>query len=66
MPNATDDTCLSKIHSTFKSSKVVYKTSRFKSTNFAVAHYAGEVVYDVLSFIEKNTDKLHAEPWLDS
>ena len=24
----------------------VYKTSRFKSTNFAVAHYAGEVVYD--------------------
>lgn len=25
----------------------VYKTSRFKSTNFAVAHYAGEVVYDV-------------------
>lgn len=61
MPNATDDTCLSKIHSTFKSSKVVYKTSRFKSTNFAVAHYAGEVVYDVLSFIEKNTDKLHAD-----
>jgi len=61
MPKATDDTCLSKIHSTFKSSKVVYKTSRFKSTNFAVAHYAGEVVYDVLSFLEKNTDKLHAD-----
>ncbi|CAJ1390721.1 unnamed protein product [Effrenium voratum] len=61
MPNATDDTCLSKIHSSFKSSRVVYKTSRFKSTNFAVAHYAGEVVYNVISFLEKNTDKLHAD-----
>ncbi|CAE7667888.1 XI-K [Symbiodinium pilosum] len=51
----------SKIYNTFKNSKVVYKPSRFASTNFAVAHYAGEVVYDVLSFLEKNTDKLHAD-----
>ena len=27
----------------------VYKPSRFASTNFAVQHYAGEVVYDVAS-----------------
>lgn len=61
MPSSTDQTCLSKIYNTFKNSKVVYKPSRFASTNFAVQHYAGEVVYDVLSFLEKNTDKLHAD-----
>eukprot|EP00931_Biecheleriopsis_adriatica_P076367 TRINITY_DN5007_c0_g4_i1.p1 TRINITY_DN5007_c0_g4~~TRINITY_DN5007_c0_g4_i1.p1 ORF type:complete len:1783 (-),score=512.44 TRINITY_DN5007_c0_g4_i1:78-4991(-) len=61
MPNATDQTCLSKIYNSFKTSKIVYKPSRFASTNFAVAHYAGEVVYDVVSFLEKNTDKLHAD-----
>ncbi|OLP80568.1 Myosin-6 [Symbiodinium microadriaticum] len=36
-----------KIYNTFKNSKV-YKPSRFASTNFAVQHYAGEV----LSFLE--------------
>lgn len=61
MPNATDQTCLSKIYNSFKTSKIVFKPSRFASTNFAVAHYAGEVIYDVISFLEKNTDKLHAD-----
>lgn len=61
MPNATDVTCLSKVRSSFKNSKIVYQPTRFASTNFAVAHYAGEVIYDILSFLEKNTDKLHAD-----
>mmetsp|Transcript_112673 Transcript_112673/g.313389 ORF Transcript_112673/g.313389 Transcript_112673/m.313389 type:complete len:1773 (-) Transcript_112673:269-5587(-) len=61
MPKATDTTCLSKIYTSFKSSKICYKPSRFASTNFAVAHYAGEVIYDIVSFLEKNTDKLHAD-----
>lgn len=61
MPNATDQTCLSKIYNAFKTSKICYKPSLFASTNFAVAHYAGEVIYDVVSFLEKNTDKLHAD-----
>jgi len=61
MPNATDNTCLSKVHATYKTSKIVYKPSRFASTTFAVAHYAGEVIYDIVSFLEKNTDKLHSD-----
>lgn len=61
MPNATDPTCLNKIYNSFKNSRIVYKPSRFASTDFAVAHYAGEVIYDIISFLEKNTDKLHAD-----
>lgn len=61
MPSATDTTCLGKIYAAFKTSKIVTKPSRFASTTFAVAHYAGDVVYDVVSFLEKNTDKLHAD-----
>jgi len=61
MPNATDNSCLSKVHNSFKNSKIVFKPSRFASTNFSVSHYAGEVIYDIISFLEKNTDKLHAD-----
>ncbi|CAE8729512.1 unnamed protein product, partial [Polarella glacialis] len=61
MPSATDTTLYSKIHNNFKNSKVIYKPTKFASTEFAVAHYAGEVVYNVETFLEKNTDKLHAD-----
>merc|ERR1719356_296381 len=61
MPSATDTTLLGKVHNMFKSSRIVYKPSKFASPEFAVAHYAGEVVYNVDTFLEKNTDKLHAD-----
>ncbi|CAK0802707.1 unnamed protein product [Prorocentrum cordatum] len=61
MPNGKDATCLNKVYTSFKTSKIVYKPSRFADTNFAVAHYAGPVIYDIVSFLEKNTDKLHAD-----
>eukprot|EP00930_Biecheleria_cincta_P069554 TRINITY_DN57282_c0_g1_i1.p1 TRINITY_DN57282_c0_g1~~TRINITY_DN57282_c0_g1_i1.p1 ORF type:complete len:1652 (+),score=454.86 TRINITY_DN57282_c0_g1_i1:128-5083(+) len=61
MPAAKDSTLFGKIENTFKNNKVIYKASRFASMDFAVAHYAGEVVYCVDTFLEKNTDKLHAD-----
>lgn len=61
MPSATDATLLGKIHNTFKTSGIIYKPSRFASNDFAVAHYAGEVIYNVETFLEKNTDKLHVD-----
>mmetsp|Transcript_75596 Transcript_75596/g.149412 ORF Transcript_75596/g.149412 Transcript_75596/m.149412 type:complete len:1015 (+) Transcript_75596:70-3114(+) len=61
MPNATDTTALSKIRTAFQKSTIIFKPSKFASSNFAIAHYAGEVIYDIESFLEKNTDKLHAD-----
>ena len=40
--------------------RVVQKPDRFNN-NFSVQHYAGEVSYDVDGFLEKNTDRLHAD-----
>jgi len=61
MPSATDNTLLAKIHSNFKNSGVIYKPSLFACSDFAVKHYAGEVVYSTETFLEKNTDKLHSD-----
>ncbi|CAJ1423783.1 unnamed protein product, partial [Effrenium voratum] len=61
MPAATDASLFSKIQNAFKNSQVIYKASRFGNTDFAVAHYAGEVVYSVETFLMKNTDKLHKD-----
>lgn len=41
--------------------QVIYKASRFGNTDFAVAHYAGEVVYSAETFLMKNTAKLSKE-----
>lgn len=58
MPQSTDSSLFTKILNNFRSSKVIYKASRFGNTDFGVAHYAGEVVYSVETFLMKNTDKL--------
>jgi myosin-5 len=61
MPRATDESYLQKIYNSTKDSQIVYKPTRFASMDFAVAHYAGEVVYDVTTFLDKNMDKLHGD-----
>merc|ERR1719193_1846134 len=65
MPQATDKTLQTKIFAATKGNPItgtiVYKPHRFDSTEFAVKHYAGEVVYDVTGFLEKNMDKLQSD-----
>ncbi|CAK0813139.1 unnamed protein product [Prorocentrum cordatum] len=61
MPNSTDETCLNKVYNSSKNSTIVFKPTRFASSDFAVAHYAGQVIYDIRGFLEKNTDKLHSD-----
>jgi len=65
MPQATDKTLQTKILTATKgnpiTASIIYKPHRFESSDFAVAHYAGEVIYDVNGFLEKNMDKLHSD-----
>jgi len=61
MPGTSDQSLLGNIFKTFKNSKIIYKHGRFNTLDFAVAHYAGEVVYNTETFLEKNTDKLGAD-----
>ncbi|CAE7372128.1 rtcb [Symbiodinium microadriaticum] len=61
MRSATDATLLSKIQNSYKNSNVISKASRFATTEFKISHYAGDVTYSVDTFLEKNTDKLHAD-----
>ncbi|CAN0235300.1 unnamed protein product, partial [Hapterophycus canaliculatus] len=39
--------------------RACYSKPRFDSTEFIVLHFAGEVVYDIEGFLEKNNDSLH-------
>ena len=61
MRSATDATLLSKIQNSYKNSNVISRASRFATTEFKISHYAGDVTYSVETFLEKNTDKLHAD-----
>ena len=38
-----------------------YAKPRFKGDNFIVKHFAGDVTYDITSFIEKNNDSLNEQ-----
>ena len=40
---------------------VVFKPTQFASTQFAIAHYAGDVTYESLGFLEKNQERLHQD-----
>ena len=57
-PSATDETLVTKFHQQHGSS-TVYEKSPLTPQAFAVLHYAGRVVYNVKSFLEKNSDVLN-------
>ncbi|KAM5158485.1 unconventional myosin-X [Mantella aurantiaca] len=54
-PRATDSTLLEKLHNQHANNPF-YVKPRVAVHNFGVKHYAGEVLYDVRSTLEKNRD----------
>ncbi|XP_075286147.1 unconventional myosin-X-like isoform X2 [Opisthocomus hoazin] len=54
-PKGTDNTLLEKLHSQHMSNQY-YVKPRVTDHQFGIRHYAGEVLYDVRGFLEKNRD----------
>jgi len=61
-PRATDTTFLNKLHQQFDAKgHPKYLKPRFSKTAFGVAHYAGDVEYEVAGWLEKNKDPLQED-----
>eukprot|EP00904_Undaria_pinnatifida_P004940 jgi/Undpi1/1576/HiC_scaffold_11.g04966.m1 len=56
---ANNKALLQLYHNTHLGKSGCYSKPRFDSTEFIVLHFAGEVVYDIEGFLEKNNDSLH-------
>ena len=59
--NGSDVNLLRRLEQTFitpKSNPHIMKASQFDTQQFKISHYAGEVIYDVEGFTEKNKDAL--------
>ncbi|KAF9608924.1 hypothetical protein IFM89_012092 [Coptis chinensis] len=54
-PKSTHETFCQKLYQTFSSHKCFVKP-KLSSTNFAIAHFAGEVLYQADQFLDKNKD----------
>ncbi|KAF7241807.1 Unconventional myosin-X [Varanus komodoensis] len=54
-PKGTDSTLLEKLHSQHGNNQY-YMKPRVTDFQFGIQHYAGEVLYDVRGFLEKNRD----------
>ncbi|XP_019051915.1 PREDICTED: myosin-9-like isoform X2 [Nelumbo nucifera] len=59
-PKSTHETFAEKLYQTFKSHKRFIKP-KLSRTEFAIAHYAGEVLYQCDQFLDKNKDYVVAE-----
>jgi myosin heavy subunit len=57
-PNSSDKTLLDKLNSNFSKNKY-YTQPKKSGTTFIIIHYAGEVAYEVSSFLEKNRDTVY-------
>ncbi len=56
---STDKALLQLYHNTHLKSNEHYAKPRFEGPEFIVKHFAGEVTYNVIGFLDKNTDSLH-------
>ena len=59
-PKGTDDSFLSKINDALTSIETFVKPRTLKGV-FGIKHYAGEVIYEVKGFLEKNKDNVADE-----
>ena len=60
-PKATDLSCTTKMHKSFKKLKQYYEAPKGTADlNFSIHHYAGKVTYDTFGFLVKNRDSMSA------
>ncbi|WOK92378.1 myosin-11-like isoform X1 [Canna indica] len=59
-PKSTHETFAQKLYQTFKNQKRFIKP-KLSRTNFSIVHYAGEVLYQSVLFLDKNKDYVVAE-----
>ncbi len=57
LPKATDANIVENFNNEFSKSQY-YTASKRKDLNFSINHYAGNVTYTALNFLEKNRDSL--------
>lgn len=61
-PKGTDTTFLNKLHAQFNDKgNAKYIKPRFSKTAFGIAHYAGDVEYEVADWLVKNKDPLQED-----
>lgn len=61
-PKATDATFLAKLHEAHDGRHPKYRRPRVgKEVNFSIVHYAGEVEYETIGWLEKNRDPLQLD-----
>ncbi|KAI0262971.1 myosin 5 [Gloeopeniophorella convolvens] len=63
LPSGTDATFLQKLYAQISKpeTKTVFKKPRFGNTAFTIAHYALDVTYEAVGFLEKNRDTVPDE-----
>jgi myosin heavy subunit len=59
-PQSTDASLLEKLHYVHSTNRL-YGKPRLSSPMFSITHYAGEVVYEVRNFLDKNRDLLRSD-----
>lgn len=59
-PKATDKTLVEKLHKTYEK-HAYYEAPKRNQMTFIIKHYAGEVAYDIVGFLEKNSDTLYQD-----
>ena len=62
LPGASDDKFASRLHKTYEGNpRFSASATQKRNSQFCINHYAGFVVYTVITFVEKNKDELPKE-----